>query len=45
VDRRLAIDFFDTDLRPGDVVVANDPYHFTSRQLSQSSMDPMKKPA
>ena len=24
---RLAIDFFDDELRPGDVIVANDPYH------------------
>src|SRR5487761_2176360 len=24
---RLAIDFFEDDLRPGDVIVANDPYH------------------
>jgi N-methylhydantoinase B len=24
---RLAIDFFESDLHPGDVIVANDPYH------------------
>jgi N-methylhydantoinase B len=24
---RLAIDFFENDLHPGDVIVANDPYH------------------
>ena len=24
---RLAVDFFENDLRPGDVIVANDPYH------------------